>query len=67
VSQAASTDSARTLGATGGVDLEAILHLAHLHARGDPGPGPVVPLAKGPVSAGRRWPLDGEPLGMRSS
>jgi len=55
-SQAASTDSARTSGATGGVDLEAILHLAHLHARGDPGPGSVVLLAKGPVSAGRRWP-----------
>ena len=67
MSQAASTDSARTLGSTGGVDLEAILHLAHLHARGDPGPGSVVPLAK---RAGERWSevaLDGEPLGMRLS
>jgi hypothetical protein len=44
-----------------------LLHLAHLHARGDPGawfggaPG---------QRAGERWSevaLDGEPLGMRSS
>jgi hypothetical protein len=61
------TDSARTLGAAGGVDLEAVLHLAHLHARGDPGPW------FGDASrqrAGERWSevaLDGEPLGMRSS
>jgi hypothetical protein len=56
VSQAASTDSARTPGTAGGVDLEAVLHLAHFHARGNQARGSVVPLAKGPVSAGRRWP-----------
>jgi hypothetical protein len=67
VRQAASTDSARTLGAAGGVDLETVLHLAHLHARGDPGPG----FGGAPRQrAGERWSevaLDGEPLGMRSS
>jgi hypothetical protein len=67
VSQAASTDSAGTLGAVGGVDLEAILHLAHLHARGHPGPW----FGGAPCQrAGERWSevaLDGEPLGMRSS
>jgi hypothetical protein len=67
----------RTLGAAGGVDLEAVLHLAHLHARGTQAPSWVVPLAwqiPAAVSprqrAGERWSkvaLDGEPLGMRSS
>jgi hypothetical protein len=38
VSQAASTDSARTPGAVYDVDLEVVLHLAHLHAGVDPGP-----------------------------
>src|SRR6266566_8174208 len=63
-SQAASADSAGTPRAAGGVDLEAVLHLAHLHARGDAGPWfGGAPRQK----AGERWSevaLDGEPLGM---
>ena len=54
VSQAASTDVARTLGAAGGVDLEAVLHLAHLHARGTQAPGWVAPLAW--ADSDRRYP-----------
>jgi len=67
VSPAASADSARALGAAGGVSLEAVLHLAHLHARGDPGPW----FGGAPRHrAGECWSevaLDGGPLGMRSS
>jgi hypothetical protein len=68
VSQAASTDSARTLGAACGVDLEIVLHLAHLHAGVDPGPlGSVV--GRSP-KVSERWSevaLDIELLGMRPS
>ena len=62
--QAVSIDSARTLGAAGGVDLEAVLHLAHVHPRPRPWFG-----GDPRQRAGERWwevALDGEPLGMRS-
>lgn len=76
-SETATTDAARTLGAAGGVDLEAVLHLRAFTPE-DPGPlvgwcpSPgQIPTAVTPRQrAGERWSkvaLDGEPLGKRSS